>query len=170
MFHHQTLKSHANDFLPLMGKAVKNGQTCNICVVDNGPDMNPASYKNELYIERLWLDSVADIVRFISYTAGQSGYNVIEHTWSPLSNYLTSVTLPAVLPGEEKPPSKQTYLSKDEKAIKEKQMLDIACITFGRYCSNCSFDGHTVIPVTIPSNQTNLIYNVHGKVQSFIDA
>ena len=49
-------------------------------------------------------------------------------------------------------------------------MLDIACNTLGRYRSNCSFDGHAVIPVTIPCDQTNLIYNDHGKMQSFIDA
>ena len=79
MFHHQTMESHANDFLPLTGKAVKNGQTSIICVVDNGPDMNPTNYINGMYIGRLWLDSGAAIIGFTSYTAGQSAFNMIEH-------------------------------------------------------------------------------------------
>ena len=79
MFHHQTMEPHANYFLPLMGKAVKNGRTCIICVVDNGPDMNLTNYINEMYIGRLCLDSGADIIGFTSYTAGQSTYSMPGH-------------------------------------------------------------------------------------------
>ena len=48
-------------------------------------------------------------------------------------------------------------------------MLGIACNTLSRYLSNCSFDGHAVIPVTVLSDQTNSICNDHGKLQTFID-
>ena len=56
------------------------------------------------------MDSGADMLIVTSYAADQSAYNMIEHAWSPLSNRLTSVKLPAVLPGETKPPNKQTEL------------------------------------------------------------
>ena len=79
MFLHQTMESHANCILPLMGKAVKNGWTCIICVVDNSPDKNQTKYINEMYVVRLWLDSGADIIGLTSYTAGQSAYNMIAH-------------------------------------------------------------------------------------------
>ena len=63
-----------------------------------------------------------------SYAAGQSAYNMIEHAGSPLSNRLTSVKLPVILDCEDKPPNKQSDLSDEERAQKERIMLDIAGI------------------------------------------
>ena len=97
-FHSQTMEAHANDFLPLLSSAVKAGRSCIVMVVDNGPDMNPTNYVNEYNLGNLWIDSGADMLLVTSYAAGQSAYNMIEHAWSPLSNRLTSVKLPAVLP------------------------------------------------------------------------
>ena len=88
-----------------------------------------------------------------SYAAGQSAYNMIEHAWSPLSNRLTSVKLPAVLPGETQPPNKQTNLSVEERTKKEKTMLDNAANMLGKYWDCCTFDGHPVVPITIPSDE-----------------
>ena len=45
---------------------------------------------------------------------------MIEHAWSPLSNRLTSVKLPAVLEGEEKPPNNQVHLTADERREKKR--------------------------------------------------
>ena len=119
-FHSQTMEAHANDFLPLLTNAVQGGRSCITMVVDNGPDMNPTNYVNEYNLGNLWIDSKADMLVVTSYAAGQSAYNMIEHAWSPLSNRLTSVKLPAVLPDETKPPNKQTNLSAEERAKKEK--------------------------------------------------
>ena len=62
MFHNQTMEAHANDFLPLIKQSVIRGESCFICVVDNGPDMNPSNYVNEIYWDNLWKDSRADMI------------------------------------------------------------------------------------------------------------
>ena len=70
----------------------------------------------------IWYESKlsgADMIIITSYAAGQSAYNMIEHAWSPLSNRLTSVKLPAILEGEEKPPNKQTNLTEEERIEEE---------------------------------------------------
>ena len=116
-FHTQTMEAHANDFLPLLSAAVQRGRTCIVCVVDNEPGMNLTNYVNEFQLGNLWFDSDADVITFTSYAAGQSAYNMIEHTWSPLSNRRTSVKLPPTLPGEDKPPKKQV-LENEERGEK----------------------------------------------------
>lgn len=68
-FHSQTMESHANDFLPLLTNAVKGGRSCIVCVVDNGPDMNPSSYVNEFSLGNQ-KDSGADMLVVTSFAAG----------------------------------------------------------------------------------------------------
>ena len=70
--------------------------------------MNPTSYVNIFYLGRLWRDINLTKLTGIIYPAGRSAYNPIEHTWSPLSNRLTTVILPATLDGEDLPPCKQS--------------------------------------------------------------
>ena len=149
-FHTQTMEAHANDFLPLLSTAVERGRTCIVCVVDNGPDMNPTNYVNEVHLGNLWFDSGADMITFTLYATGQSAYNMIEHAWSPLSNRLTSVKLPATLPGENKPPNKQV-LEKEEREEKEKRMSDNAADILVKSWDCCSYDGHAVIAITVRS-------------------
>ena len=108
------------------------------------------------------------MITFTSYTAGQSAYNMIEHAWSPLSNRLTSVKLPATLPGEDKPPNKQV-LEKEEREEKEKRMLDNAADILAKYWDSCSYDGHAVIPITVPST-TSQTYNEHEDILKFVAA
>ena len=90
--------------------------------------MNPTNYVNEFNLSLLWVDSGADMIIVASYAAGQSAYNMIEHAWSPLSNHLTSVKLPAILDCEDKPPKKQSVLSDEERAQKKRIMQDTAGI------------------------------------------
>ena len=136
--------------------------------MDNGPDRNPTNYVNEVHLGNLWFDSGADMITFTSYAAGQSAYNMIEHAWSPLSNRLTSVKLPATLPGEDKPPNKQV-LEKEEREEKEKRMLDNAADILAKYWDCCSYDGHAVIPINVPST-TSQTYNEHGDILKFVVA
>ena len=161
-FHTQTMEAHANDFLPLLSTAVQRGRTCNGCVVDNGPEINPTYYVNEVHLGNLWFNSGANMITFTSYAAGQSAYNMIGHAWSPLSNRLTSVKLPATLPGEDKPPNKQV-LEKEEREEKEKRVLDNAADILVKYWDCCSYDGHAVIPIPAPST-TSQTYNGHEDI------
>ena len=145
IFHHQTMEGHANDFLPLFKASVSSGKTCIVFIVDNGPDMDPSNYVNEIYWGKHWRDSGADTIQCISYAAGQSAYNPIEHAWSRLSNCLTGVLLPVTLPDEELPPSKQN-LSEEEREEKDAAMLDLAAERLVSYWRNATYDGHAVVP------------------------
>ena len=166
IFHHQTMEGHANDFLPLFKASVSSAKTCIVCIVDNGPDMDPSNYVNEIYWGKLWKDSGADMIQCISYAAGQSAYNPIEHAWPPLSNCLTGVILPATLPDEELPPSKQN-LSEEEREEKDAAMLDLAAERLASYWRNVTYDGHAVVPISILSRETNKIYDDHD---TFVEA
>ena len=66
-FHSQTMEAHTSDFLPLFKKAVEKGRSCIVCVVDNGPDMNPTNHINEYNIGKLWEDAGADMIVVTSY-------------------------------------------------------------------------------------------------------
>ena len=162
------MEAHANDSLPLLSTAVQRGRTCIVCAADNGPDMNPTNRVNEVHLCNLWFDSCADMITFTSYAAGQSAYNMIEHAWSPLSNCLTSVKLPATLPEEDKPPNKQV-LEKEGREKKEKRMSDNAADILAKYWDFCSYDGHAVIPFTVPST-TSQTYNEHEDILKFVTA
>ena len=170
-FHSQTMEAHSCDFFPLFKTAVEKGRSCIVCVVDNGPDMDPTNYINEYNIGRLWEDAGADMIVVTSYAAGQSAYNMIEHAWSPLSNRLTLVKLPAVLDGEEKPPNKQTNITEDERKEKEKLMLDKAADVLAQHWRGCTFDGHVVVPITVSSaNEEDRIYNDQNELLRFLSA
>ena len=102
------MQTRANDMHEMAEDSVARGKARGIG--DNGPDMDPASYLNFIYWGRLWRDTKLTRLTCVTYPAGQSAYNPIEHCWSPLSNALTGVSLPVVLPGEEKnPPNKQIH-------------------------------------------------------------
>ena len=153
----------------MLSKEVDHALLHGCMVVDNGPDMNLTNYVNEYNLGNLWLDSGADMLIVTSYAAGQSAYNMIEHAWSPLSNRLTSVKLPEVLPGDTKPPNKQTELSAEERRSKEKIMLDNAAYRLGQYWDCCTFDGHPVIPITIPSEESE-VYDEHNDILRLVGA
>ena len=136
---------------------------------DNGPDMDPDGYVNLVYWGRLWRDTNLTRMVCVTYPAGQSAYNPIEHCWSPLSNALTGVTLPAVLPGEVKPPHKQSGLTADEKTQKEIKMLDKAAEILSGCWNNLTYDGNAVLPIPIPSVGDGGCYNDHDDVEAFVN-
>ena len=137
---------------------------------DNGPDMNPTSYVNIFYLGRLWRDINLTKLTAITYPAGRSAYNPIEHAWSPLSNRLTSVILPATLDGEDQPPCKQSGLTKEKLKEKSAKMLDIAAEQLTGYWKHLSYDGHAVAPVVIKSLDETGHYKDHADIIRLIYA
>ena len=122
------------------------------------------------YLGRLWQDINLTRLTCVTYPAGRSAYNPIEHAWSPLSNQLTGVTLPAVLVGEEIPPCKQSSLTKEELNKKNLTMLDIATNTLVKYWENVTYDGCAVVPVVVTSKEEERSYNDHDKIDRFLHA
>ena len=115
-----------NDLHPILVAAKEKGKSFVEVIGDNGPDKDPTNYTNIFYWGRLWRDTNLTRLSCISYSLGHSTFNPIEHAWSPLSNKLTSFTLSATLPGEDKPPHKQTDLTTDETLKKNKEMRENA--------------------------------------------
>ena len=46
-------------------------------------------------------------------------------------------------------------------------MLDNAADQMASYWKNTTFDGHAVIPITVPSNDGETTYNIHEDVHRF---
>ena len=111
---------------PILVAAKEKGKSFVEVIGDNGPDKDPTNYTNIFYWGRLWRDTNLTRLSCISYSSGYSTFNHIEHVWSPLSNNRTSFTLSATLPGEDKPPHKQTDLTTDEILKKNKEMRENA--------------------------------------------
>ena len=112
--------------------------------------MNPSGYQNLHHWGRLWRDSNLTRLSYITYPAEKSVFAPIENAWCPHSNALNGVTLPAILPGGDKPPN-----SNKERQLKEAQMLDTAANKIVNYWNSISFDGSAVVPMAIPVSEEN---------------
>lgn len=77
-------------------------KTINI-ICDGGPDWTPKSTPNLINFGRLWRDLNLNISILTSYAPGHSCHNPIEHSWAPLSKWLTGVTIPIALEGKTFP-------------------------------------------------------------------
>ena len=97
-----------------------------------------------------------------------SAFNPIEHAWSPLSNALTGVILPAIIPGKEPPPNKQK-LTAEQQREKEATMLDNASTMLVTYWKHLRYDGNAVVPIPIESNGTGH-YKDHDLMETFMNA
>jgi len=160
-------QAHANDLLPILQGASDQGKSFVEVIGDNGPDMDPTNYMNIFFWGRLWRDTKLTRMSCISYPAGHSAFNPIEHAWSPLSNSLTSVTLPATLPGEDRPPNKQTELSPEEIETKNKTMLHGAAKELASHWERLTYDGNAIVPLPVEQDG---VYTDHSKVEEFINA
>ena len=106
----------------------------------------------------------------ITYPAGHSAYNPIEHAWLPLSNALTSIVIPATLPAEHQPLNRQAHLKKGELENKTVKMLDNASNTLKEYWDNLTYDGNPVIPIPIKSKNESSKYKDHASVEKLVNA
>ena len=165
------MQAHANDLLPVLKESSTESHKSFITIVgDNGPDMNPSGYINTFYFGRLWRDTGVTKLSCVTYPAGRSAFNPIEHAWSPLSNCLTSVKLAATLKDEDLPLCKQSGLTSEERSNKNAKMLDEAANQLVHHWENITYDGHAVVPMTVPSNNTSRSYCDHQRVEKCVHA
>lgn len=156
--------------LPILKAPIQYGKSFLTMVGDNGPDMNPKNYMNIMYLGRIWRDLSLTRLSCVTYPAGRSAYNPIEHAWSPLSNALTAVTIPACLSEEDEPPCKQNLAQKD-KDEKNRKMLEKAANTLATYWKNLSYDGNPVIPIIMKENDREKeSYHDHKTVEELVYA
>ena len=85
------------------------GKNSVILIVDGGPDWSVRSTVTLMALGYLWKELHLDLLAAVSYAPYNSRFNPIEHGWSLHSNDLTGLVLPATLPGEDRPPSKQPH-------------------------------------------------------------
>ena len=90
-----------------------------IIVCDNGPDWNKSSVKTLLCMGRLWRDLHLDYLDIFAYAPGDSKYNMIEHAWAPVTNWLSQLVTSAVLPGEDRSPLQQKL---PDHVLREKEL------------------------------------------------
>ncbi|KAJ8019969.1 hypothetical protein HOLleu_41765 [Holothuria leucospilota] len=143
-FRSVSVQSHVNDLDKILSSREGVGKTMVILSVDGGPDWNPKSWTVQLYLQRLFKRWDLDLLCLSTYGPGLSALNMIEHLWSPLSDKLSAVSLPAVLHGEEIPPSQQTGLTEEEKEEKEVIVFDTAMDRCAEYWEGATFDGYQV--------------------------
>jgi hypothetical protein len=152
-FHPTTNLDHVNDMSDIFAPLIAENKFVGLLEIDGGGDWSTKSVENFYNYGRLWRDSTLDGLVATCFAAGSSAHNDIEHFWSPASNALTGVTLPRVLPGEDKPPSDQ-QLSEQEKNTKEILVFDTAIESMFSYMSPLTFDGHPTSCKPIPCNSS----------------
>ena len=136
-----TIEQHVNDLLPILEDCRKS---IIVLVVDGGPDWQTASWPALYCLYRLFLRLDLDILCVTSYAPHHSAFNPIEHAWSFLSRQLRSVTLPAVLPGDTRPPCALSGITHEERETKEKQMFDIAIDQLNQHWNGKLYNGYPV--------------------------
>lgn len=171
-FHTSTIETHANDLTEILLYDVnKENKTAVSITCDNGPDWNFKSPLTHLYMGRLWRDIGLDYLVLVSFAPGHSAENMIEHAWAPLCKYLAGVTLPASLPGEDKPPCKQRGITIKERERKEAEVLDLAIEKLNMFWDK-KFDGHPINSkkVACLEEAKSKKYNDYGTVKKFFDS
>lgn len=138
-----------------------------VVVSDGGPDFNPNHLVNQVYLSRLFQESGLEGMIVTTYCPGHSALNPIEHFWAPLTNALVGVYLPDFLPGESRPPCKQSGLTQQERCKKEKKVFDNAMAELAHYWKDVTFSSVKPQIKTIPCgeeqhamwNDYNLVHN-----------
>ena len=143
-FFRATVYNHYDDLFPMLQSAKENGKHSCVIVCDNGPDWRKNSLKLLVVIGRLWRDLDLDYICLVSYCAGDSRFNMIEHAWAPTTSWLTGLCLNDKVPGESNPPDKQSNLTRDECREKEVIVLDNAIADVHRCLQDREYDGFPV--------------------------
>lgn len=126
-----TIEDHANDLKKIIVENPSINKPVLVLVTDGGPDWTPKSNINEYFIGKLWKDGDYDMLISTCMPPGLSRYNPIEHVWSPCSKLFAGVSLPACLPGEKRPPAKQSIPSVEklqkELTVFKNPLRDLTC-------------------------------------------
>ena len=155
-FFRATTYNHYDDLFPIVADAKKAGKHSLVIICDNGPDWKKNSLKVAIVIGRLWRDLDLDYVCVVSYCAGDSRFNMIEHAWSPTNTWLTGLCLSDTIPGETLPPDRQTNLSEEERLDKEKTVLDAAIDKVKQCLEDRTFDGFPVVAKGVPCGSKHM--------------
>ena len=91
-YNHSTISTHITD-LYLLLKSEIDASTRNsfMFISDGGPDFNPSSVLNQLFLYRLFKRLGLDFLSVFTYAARYSAFNPIEHLWSVMSNKLSGM-------------------------------------------------------------------------------
>ena len=155
-------------FVPIINKLMSQGKSIVFVKVDNGPDWNLASLVNAYFFFKLWEKTKLDILLICSYAALWSAYNNIEHLWSLLSRLLSGVILPAVAPGDEKPPC-QMSISKEERRGKEAAVMDAAMSEIAlNYWKKAKFNGFEVSTIPLASLAEETPFSNYANVHKLL--
>jgi hypothetical protein len=160
-FHGSSMANHVRDMHPLIVQTQKPIVTL---ILDNGPDQTTKSQKNLTMLGRLWRDTELDVLNICHYSPGDSALNPIEHQWSPRSRDLVGVFLKARLEGENKPPSEQCGLSKEQVIEKEQVIYDRAVDELTTYWDGKVYDSFLVNSIGVHATDTARNYNDVEKV------
>lgn len=163
-FHSSTIEPHVNDLLRL-SKSEDLSKPIISIIVDNGPDWSCGSLINCLYFYKLFRQLELDALFIISFCPKYSAFNPIEHTWAVCTKALTSLTLPAVLPGEKIPPSAQS-LSEISKKHKESVMFDLAMKLLCKQWNNMSYANFKITAMYQHCLQNNSLHDQYGDIKA----
>ncbi len=161
-------ESHGNDLYDMLSKPeIREGKTVCSIKSDGGTDWSAKSQHVLISQGRIWRYLDFDYYAIYDLAAGHSVDNDIEPKWAPLSKSLVSVTLPACLPDEDKPPCQQN-ISQEETMQKNTIVLDNNAIdVLGQYWS-ISHDGYPVKPTKVPCMEPNRQYSDYNVVGKFL--
>ncbi|KAJ8027303.1 hypothetical protein HOLleu_32412 [Holothuria leucospilota] len=168
-FRSVNIQSHVNNLDTILNRE-GNGKRVIILCVDGGSDWNTKSWTARLFLGRLFKRRNLDILCATTYGPGLSVFNTIEHLWSPLSNKLSALMLPACIPGETVPPSAQTGITEKARLEKEALVFNAAMERCGGYWEDSSFDGFPVSTFTEPCNQMDTPWSDYAEVHNVLKA
>ena len=167
-FQSSNSQGHANDLYHILVKPeVRGKKSAAVIKSDGGPDWSTKSQHVLVSQGRLWRDLDLDYLAVVNLAAGHSAENEIEHCWSPLSKNLASVTFPACLPREDKPPCFQSGLTQEEVKQKEAIVFDNAIDELNGYWRK-QFDGYNVTPYKVSCLEKPEPYSDHSMIDNFL--
>ena len=106
-YNHSYIATHVTDthaiLCPHMEVASRNSF---ILVSDGGPDLNPASVLNQIYLYRLFKILELNLLSICMYAARYSAFNPIEHLWLTMSKKLAEVIFSPTIEDKNNPPLK----------------------------------------------------------------
>ncbi|CAF1341500.1 unnamed protein product [Didymodactylos carnosus] len=88
-----TSSMHIYNLESIIQPLIKLGKSVAILTTDNGPDWSGKSPCNVYNYAQLWKKLTLDALILNSYTPGNSRYNPVERSMSPLSNWPVGLTL-----------------------------------------------------------------------------
>ena len=98
-FSRASVCNHYADLLPLLRNVRdRDDKNAAFIVSDNGPDWKKSSLKVIMMMGRLWRDLGLDYLCIVSYAPGDSRFNMIEHSWVPMTMWLTGLQLSDKVP------------------------------------------------------------------------